>query len=127
MSFDDGYFSFDITGLAVGGSTTVTITLPAGAAPDTYYKVQGGSFFEFLFDGTDGAQINGNVITLTLVDGGRGDADGVANGVIVDPGAPGSSSTTTTVRANGGGAFNPLLLMVMLLFAGIRLRGRKAS
>ena len=127
VSFDDGYFSFDITGLAVGGSTTVTITLPAGAAPDTYYKVQGGSFFEFLFDGTDGAQINGNVITLTLVDGGRGDADGVANGVIVDPGAPGSSSTTTTVRANGGGAFNPLLLMVMLLFAGIRLRGRKAS
>ena len=105
----------------------MTITLPAGSAPDSYYKVQNGSFFEFLFDGTDGAQINGNVITLTLVDGGRGDADGVANGVIVDPGAPGTSSTTTTVRANGGGAFNPLLLMVMLLFAGLRLRGRKAS
>ena len=29
-----------------------------------------------------------NQLTLTLKDGGAGDADGVANGVIVDPGAP---------------------------------------
>jgi len=29
------------------------------------------------------------VITITLVDGGLGDDDGLANGVIVDPGGPG--------------------------------------
>src|SRR5262249_35858589 len=41
------------------------------------------------FDGTTGAEIKDNVITLHLVDGGRGDADGIANGRIVDPGGPG--------------------------------------
>jgi len=30
-----------------------------------------------------------NVLTLTLTDGGLGDADGVANGTIADPGGPG--------------------------------------
>src|SRR5439155_17028605 len=43
-------------------------------------------------DGKTGAQIHGNVIQLHLVDGGLGDADGLANGVIVDPDGPGSSS-----------------------------------
>jgi hypothetical protein len=33
---------------------------------------------------------NNNVITITLVDGGLGDADGLANGTIVDPGGPGA-------------------------------------
>src|SRR5262249_2408269 len=36
----------------------------------------------------------GNVVTLELVDGGPGDVDGVANGVIVDPGGPGAGTIT---------------------------------
>ena len=35
-------------------------------------------------------------VTLTLVDGGPGDADGVANGVIVDPSGPGFGEGTGT-------------------------------
>ena len=102
MDFPNGVFSFDITGLSNGQSVEVTLTLPAGAMPTTYYKFQGGGSFEFLFDGTEGAQISGNVVTLTLVDGGVGDADGTANGTIVDPGAPGLTSTPPPTGGTGG-------------------------
>lgn len=34
------------------------------------------------------AEIDGSTVTFTLTDGGVGDADGVADGTIVDPGAP---------------------------------------
>lgn len=102
VDFPNGVFSFDITGLSNGQSVEVTLTLPAGAMPTTYYKFQGGGSFEFLFDGTEGAQISGNVVTLTLVDGGVGDADGTANGTIVDPGAPGLTSTPPPTGGTGG-------------------------
>src|SRR5262249_33776479 len=55
------------------------------------------------FDGTTGAEIQDNVITLHLVDGGRGDADGVANGVIVDPGGPGQTSAPILAAGDGAG------------------------
>lgn len=96
VSFPNGVFGFDVTGLTPGDSVVMTITLPAGATPDTYYKFQNGGSFEFLRGAGDeeGAVINGNVITLTLIDGGLGDADGVANGTISDPGAPGVTAAT---------------------------------
>ena len=42
-------------------------------------------WYEYLYDGETGAEINGNVVTLHLVDGKRGDSDLVVNGAIVDP------------------------------------------
>ena len=94
VNFDHGFYDFSVTGLTPGGSVDVTIELPAGAAPNTYYKVQNGQFTPFDFDGVEGARINGRTVTLTLVDGGRGDDDGVVNGVVVDPGAPGTRTGT---------------------------------
>ncbi len=38
----------------------------------------------------DNAQIHANTVVLTIQDGGAGDDDGVVNGQIVDPGAPGA-------------------------------------
>jgi len=53
-------------------------------------------------------------VTLTLEDGGIGDADGIANGVIVDPSGPGTSSsnepTGSTDGSGGGGCFVNALL-----------------
>lgn len=100
VNFDHGFYDFSVTGLTPGGSVDVTIELPAGAAPNTYYKVQNGQFTPFDFDGVEGARINGRTVTLTLVDGGRGDDDGVVNGVVVDPGAPGT-------RTGGAGVTTP--------------------
>jgi len=44
-----------------------------------------------------------NVITITLVDGGLGDDDLVANGVIVDQGGPGVPTYTLTYTAGANG------------------------
>ena len=45
-------------------------------------------WYEFLFDGTTGAEINENIITLHFVDGNRGDNDRITNGIIIDPSGP---------------------------------------
>ena len=46
-------------------------------------------WYEFAYDGTTGAEIAGNLITLHFVDGLRGDDDlNGTNGTVVDIGAP---------------------------------------
>jgi MYXO-CTERM domain-containing protein len=76
--------------------------------------------------------IQGHTVTLTLTDGGAGDSDGVANGVIVDPVgvavpvAAGSGSLDLSNSSSGGGcavapgktsggagAMAPLLLLLV--------------
>ncbi|NNJ93582.1 MAG: hypothetical protein HKP57_02450 [Halobacteria archaeon] len=96
MSITRGYAGFNVTGLAPGGATTVTVTLPAGDAPDTFFNYgptpsnQTPHWYVFDFDGTTGAQIAGNVLTLHFVDGLRGDADlDASNGLIT--GTPGGA------------------------------------
>jgi Neocarzinostatin family/Carboxypeptidase regulatory-like domain len=78
-----GVFSFEVRGLEAGEAATVDVFLPDGTESDSYLKFQNDVWLEFA-----GATITGNHVSLVLVDGGAGDGDGVANGVIVDPGAP---------------------------------------
>jgi hypothetical protein len=95
VTFPYGFFEFAVNGLTPGGATTVTLYLPAGAAPNTYYKygaTPGNTtphWYEFLYDGQTGAQIAGNVVTLYFVDAQRGDDDLTANGIVTDQGGPG--------------------------------------
>ena len=86
-----GMVKYDLQGVAVGGIAVVDLALPEGQTPTTFYKqnTTTGAIEPFEFDGQTGALVNGNKITLYLQDGGRGDDDGVANGVIADPGGPG--------------------------------------
>ncbi len=79
-----GSVSYTLSGLTPGGSVNVTMQLPPGSEPTNVFKLIDGSYF----DVTSLATISGNTITLHLTDGGLGDADGVANGVIVDPVVP---------------------------------------
>jgi hypothetical protein len=73
---------FTINGLAAGGSTTVTVTLPGPVTQ--YWKLQNNAWHQLA-----GATFSGNQVTFTIADGGPEDADGNAtNGTIVDPGAP---------------------------------------
>ncbi|MCA9241230.1 MAG: PKD domain-containing protein [Planctomycetales bacterium] len=88
-----GAFQFELH-LAEGETaSTVTLYLPEGTAANTYYKYGPTAtnpvphWYEFLYNGTTGALIQGNTITLYFVDGQRGDSDLTANGVILDPGA----------------------------------------
>ncbi len=95
--FPYGLFSFNIIGIAPGSTVTVTITYPFAMPVGTqYWKCQGGVWVDCtsLLGDDDGD----NVLTLTLTDGGLGDADGFADGTIVDPGGSG-------VGSGGAGGF----------------------
>jgi len=92
--FEYNFFSFTVDTGNPGGATTVTITLADGRVPSRFYKYgptpadPTPHWYEFMFDGTTGAEINSNVIILHFVDGQRGDDDLAANGIIIDQGAP---------------------------------------
>jgi subtilisin family serine protease len=115
VEFSFGFFEFTINGVNNGGSTSVSIYFPAGVNFSTYYKYGRTSlnptnhWYEFLYNGQTGAEINGNVITLHFKDGQRGDDDLTANGIIVDVGGPATliksshSDTSVSVSSEGDG------------------------
>ncbi len=84
-----GLYSFRIM-VDTGGTATVVIQLPEDAVipEDAVYRKADdfGNYTTF-----DNAVIDrtANTVTLTLTDGGPGDADGTPNGVIYDPGGIG--------------------------------------
>ena len=47
--------------------------------------------------------IDGNNIVLSLTDGGPGDADGVVNGIIIDPSGPAVPPTSGASSGDSGG------------------------
>jgi len=85
VSFPYGLFSFDVTGLNNGDTATITIILPDDIPENfQYWKVINDIWVDAtsLLSSNDGDE----TITLTITDGGFGDADGLVNGVISDPG-----------------------------------------
>jgi hypothetical protein len=110
VEFPVGFFEFTVSGLTAGGSTTVTLLLPAGHTFGTYYKYgpepgpgnETPHWYEFLWDGTPtgtGAEILPDRIILRFVDGLRGDSDLTVNGQIHDPGAPAIDITPPTIHS----------------------------
>lgn len=101
--FPEGFIGFGLEGISEGETISVMIILHSGMKADTYWKVGATPdnptphWYEFLFDGVTGAQIDGNVITLFFIDGQRGDGDLTVNGSIEDPGAPGFRSDWRTL------------------------------
>jgi hypothetical protein len=100
VNFPYGFIEFTINNVTVGGATTATLYLDtAGSVPTTYYKygptpTDGTDhWYEFMYDGETGAEINNREIALHFVDGERGDDDLTANGTIIDQGAPGNPSS----------------------------------
>jgi hypothetical protein len=102
-TFPYGLVTYTVKGISVGGTAVVTITYPSALASGTLiYKVGSTGFYQFT-----NAVISGSTVALTLTDGGAGDSDGTANGVIVDPvGAaspPSSGGTSSASGGSGGG------------------------
>ena len=93
VTFPHGFLAFVITGVTPGGAASVSIAYPAAIPTGAqYWKVIDGNWTDVtsLLGSDDGD----NVLVLALTDGGLGDEDGLANGVIVDPGGVGSSTPT---------------------------------
>ncbi len=93
LEFPHGFFEFDITGLSNGETVTLTIELPSPVPVGTQYWKYGPTtgdptphWYQIAMGDNDGD----NIITITLQDGGLGDDDLTANGVIVDQGGPGN-------------------------------------
>jgi hypothetical protein len=105
FEFRDGLVSYSLTGVTPGATVTVKITVPGGIPQGSkVFKADTTGFHE-----VPSAQIQGATVTLTLTDGGSGDSDGQANGVIVDPvgvavpTASGGGSIDLSTGASGGG------------------------
>ena len=95
VAFSMGFLEFQLSGLTPGDPAMVTVHLQTGVTANTYYRFgptpenQTPHWYPFLFDGSTGAKILSDRIELHFVDGGRGDSDLTANGIIVEPGAVG--------------------------------------
>ncbi len=87
--FPVGALSFTVNLPSGVSSADVDVILPPGTNPTAYFKYQDGSWFQY-----PNVTITGDTITLHLIDGGTGDADGVVNGQIVDPGVPATGGYT---------------------------------
>jgi len=88
LTFPFGFSSFRIIDIEKGGTVDIVLTcsedVPISAA---YWKYDENrqTWYQLPFGSNDGD----NIIILTITDGGEGDEDGEANGMIVDPGAIG--------------------------------------
>lgn len=123
VTFPYGLVGFTLEGLAPGATVQVTLTFPGNLTGTTYYKYRNGGYFPM-----PGASISGNTVVLTLVDGGIGDSDGVADGRIVDPGGPAIvaavGAPVTPVPTLSEGA---LVLLAAMLGCGAVVARRRAT
>ncbi|MFC1876761.1 choice-of-anchor U domain-containing protein [Thermodesulfobacteriota bacterium] len=109
IAFVYGLYEYVVQDTGYGKSVIVTITLPQGASPDTFYIYGQTSenpidhWYEFLDDGQTGAEIEENRITLYLTDGKRGDNTLTRNRMIISLGGPGYISDGTERDTNSGG------------------------
>lgn len=100
-----GVVSFRLEGVPAGGTVQVTVDLSEAAPPGygyvKYDPAEGWKPFSGAVFSGDRREVN-----LTLQDGGAGDADGLANGVIVDPGGVGVVAVSSGPGGGGvpGGA-----------------------
>jgi alpha-tubulin suppressor-like RCC1 family protein len=79
-----GALSYEIAPVPLGGSEEVTLELPPGSDATEVFKLNGSGEYEDVTSLVTSPLPSDNV-TLRLTDGGAGDADAIANGVIVDP------------------------------------------
>lgn len=129
VSFPHGLFDFTTGGCTAGSTLNFTITYPQALPAGTKYWKYGptptdASYHWYQLPAT----VSGNTVTFSITDGGLGDDDLTANGIIVDQGGPG-------VPGGGGAAPIPtlsewaliLLAGMMGLFGVSAMRQRKHS
>ena len=103
LLFPHGLMYFEVNNITPGSTVTFTITFPVALPANIqYWKYQPArGFFQIPI-----TSHNGNVITIQITDGGLGDADGLANGIIIDPGgvAVNNPSIVTRPPSSSGSA-----------------------
>jgi len=121
-TFPHGFIAYKIEGVTIGATVSIDIVFPSIPSNPKLYKVDASNgFVEFTH-----FTISGNTVTITLVDGGVGDADGVANGVIDDPLGLAEAPVVTggNSLSGGGGSIDWLFMMSFLMLYGLRRYAR---
>ena len=109
--FPLGLFNFLVEGLSEGSAAKVDLLLPPGQGMETYFKYgptptdASPHWYEFLADGSTGAEISEDRVNLHFVDGERGDDDLAADGKVVDPGGPARISSFFFPQFADGSSF----------------------
>lgn len=99
IDFPYGFISFTVEDIGIGGAASVTFYFTSDVIFNTYSKYGPtpkdlfDHWYEFIFNGKTGAEINETNITLYFVDGERGDDDLTRDGKIIDIGGPGVKAT----------------------------------
>ena len=94
-----GQFHFDIGNVTPGATVSVSMYVDKTLGMNGYYKLNGSTWTDIGKISTVG---NKTKLTFSLTDGGLYDADGVANGIIKDPG--GAAVVAPQITSNGGNA-----------------------
>jgi len=117
--FPHGLFDFVLGGCAPGSTITMTITYPSALPRGTVYWKYGpttatpGSHWYVL-----SSSLSSATMVIVIPDGGLGDDDLAANGIIVDQGGPGVGTGGPAIPA-----LSPWMLALLgLLLAGFALR-----
>ncbi len=97
-----GLMDMEIRTANPGDTVTVSVLLP-GPAPDGYGWFKYGALGWYNFSDHAVFSADRTLVTLTLIDGGAGDEDGVADGVIHDPSGLGTVSLSLGGGGTGGG------------------------
>lgn len=148
-------YDFEIHGLTVLDRTArVVLPLPVTLPRNAVWRKLGGNerWHDFVVNGVDvihsAASVNGqcpsladaswqtdlaagrDCVRLTLTDGGPNDADGVVNGVILDPGTPAvpygeAPSGKPDGSQTGGGSTDAGMMIVMMAWLAVLLRRRR--
>jgi hypothetical protein len=101
-NFPFGMFSFNIGNLTPGQTARVTLKFPTPLPLGIkYYKCINGAMVDCTSLMT---RVNEYTLVLALTDGGKGDADGIANGSITDPGGPAVQINVPPSSSAGGTA-----------------------
>jgi hypothetical protein len=105
--FPYGVFAFDISSILPGSSVEITISMPDSRAT-IYWKCTPAGLAQMPL-----VWVSNNTMVIRLTDGGQGDADGIANGIIVDPGGPGLPIAVALAAAPASRSSSPVTTTVM--------------
>ena len=137
VNFPHGLFDFKVGGCGAGATATVQVTFPQALPAGTQYWKYGPTpgpvaahWYALGAGAPNNLVMTANTATFTISDGGMGDDDLSANGVIVDQGGPGfvaAATSPATVPALGELALLMLSALLLLTAAGTMRRTAVAN
>jgi len=132
VSFPHGLFDFKVGGCGAGATATVQVTYPQAVPAGSQYWKYGPTpgpvaahWYALAAGAPNNLVMTSTTATFTITDGGLGDDDLTANGVIVDQGGPGAVAVAAAEALPVPTLRDALLLLLaaaLMLCAALRLR-----